>query len=237
MRARVVAPARTLRTSWPGRRCGRMSRPTRPSIWGLIARITTSAPSTASPLAATARIPWTATSCSRRSARGWLATICDGSTRWPRSTPAMIASAMTPEPTVAIVRCARGDMGRVCHAAEAGSGCREPSRTRCRRAAGGLGPAGGSAARPRSSSAARRRNRRNSLSPARPTHSGQSWAQPSRSVRSRVSWCVPHQRQSKAARKDTISGGARRPGQAGLRASIAARAAARSVYQVASIWM
>ena len=54
---------------------------------------------------------------SRRSARGWQATIWSGSTRLPRSRPAMIASAMTPEPTVAIVRPASEDMGGgVCHA-------------------------------------------------------------------------------------------------------------------------
>ena len=35
--AAVVAPASTLSTSWPRRRCGPISRPTLPSIWGLIA--------------------------------------------------------------------------------------------------------------------------------------------------------------------------------------------------------
>ena len=37
-------------------------------------------------------------------ARGWLATIWSGATSSPRRRPAIIASAMTPEPTVAIVR-------------------------------------------------------------------------------------------------------------------------------------
>ena len=53
---------------------------------------------------ATARMPYSRSSSSRRSARGWLATICAGSTISPRSRPAIIASAITPEPTVAIVR-------------------------------------------------------------------------------------------------------------------------------------
>ena len=57
MRAAVVAPAMTDRTSWPSRSCGPISRPTRASIWGLIARRTTSAPSTASVFEAVVRIP------------------------------------------------------------------------------------------------------------------------------------------------------------------------------------
>ena len=48
VRAVVVAPARTLRTSWPRARCGPISRPTLASIWGLMPSRMTSAPSTAS---------------------------------------------------------------------------------------------------------------------------------------------------------------------------------------------
>ncbi len=107
----VVGPASTETTSWPVRRCGPISRPTRASICGLTARMTTSAPSTASRLEATTRIPCVSASAVRRSARGWLATTCPGSTRLPRNSPAIMASAMTPEPTVAMVRLERGDIG------------------------------------------------------------------------------------------------------------------------------
>ena len=51
-------PASTDSTSWPCRSCGPISRPTRASIWGLTARMMTSAPATASTFEATARIPW-----------------------------------------------------------------------------------------------------------------------------------------------------------------------------------
>ena len=112
VRAAVVAPARTLSTSWPRRRCGPISRPTLASIWGLIPNRMTSAPSTASVFEATVRMPYSRSRCSRRSGRGWLATTWPGSTSLPRSMPAIIASAMTPEPTVAIVDVARGDIGR-----------------------------------------------------------------------------------------------------------------------------
>ncbi len=61
-------------------------------------------------------------------------------------------------------------------------------------------PVGRPAARPRSSRAVLSRNRRKPLSPARPTQSGQSWAQPSRSSGPRVVQRVPHHRQSNAAR-------------------------------------
>ena len=114
--------SRSGRSSWhpPGRsgRAGRdagaaRSRARRgPSIWGLIPNRMTSAPSTASTLSATVRMPYSRARCSRRSGRGWLATTWPGSTSSPRSSPAIIASAITPEPTVAIVAFERGDIGR-----------------------------------------------------------------------------------------------------------------------------
>ncbi len=58
MRAAVVAPAMTERTSWPLFSFGPISRPTRASIWGLIARRITSAPATASAFEAVVRIPY-----------------------------------------------------------------------------------------------------------------------------------------------------------------------------------
>ena len=57
-------------------------------------------------------MPYSRSRCSRRSGAGWLATTCAGSTSWPRSRPAIIASAITPEPTVAIVDLAKGDIAR-----------------------------------------------------------------------------------------------------------------------------
>src|SRR6266480_3215622 len=67
-----------------------------------MAKRTTSAPSTASTLPATTRMPYSRARWSRRSARGWLAMTWLGSTSALRSRPATIASAMTPEPTVAV---------------------------------------------------------------------------------------------------------------------------------------
>ena len=122
VRAAVVAPAMTDRTSCPRRRWGPISRPTRPSIWGLMANSTTSAPSIAATLSETTRMPYSRSRWSRRSARGWLATTWLASTSSPRSRPAIIASAMTPEPTVAIVRFARGTIGGVSHGAVAALG-------------------------------------------------------------------------------------------------------------------
>ena len=128
MRAGVLGIARTT-WSWPsvadegvGRRAredrqhelaaaqarARSRLPTRASICGLTARMTTSAAATASTFEATVPMPCAAASASRRSARGWLATSWDGVTRLPRSRPTIIASAMTPEPTVAIVRFVEG---------------------------------------------------------------------------------------------------------------------------------
>ncbi len=63
-------------------------------------------------------------------------------------------------------------------------------------------------AAPRSVSAWRNRNRRNPLSPALPTQSGQSCAQPSRSSGPRQVCAAPHHRQSNVARNGT---GSRRP--------------------------
>src|SRR6476646_5719149 len=116
MSALVVAPARTLRTTWPRTSDGPISRPTFASIWGLIPRSTTSAPSIAPRLSPTTRLPYSARSWSRRSARGWLATIWLGATSSPRRRPAIIASAITPDPIVAIVRSLSGVTAGVLHA-------------------------------------------------------------------------------------------------------------------------
>ena len=89
----------------------RSSRPTRTSICGLIARTTTSALATAVALSSTVLMPYLLTSSFRRSARGWLATIWSAVTCSPRSSPAIIASAMTPDPTVAM-RLPLSDMRR-----------------------------------------------------------------------------------------------------------------------------
>ena len=68
---------------------------------------------------------------SRRSARGWLATIWRASTSSARSSPPIIASAIMPVPTVAIVRC--GERG---HGAEHSIGSPFAGRVRpARRAA------------------------------------------------------------------------------------------------------
>ncbi len=106
----VVGPASTDNTTWPSRRCGPISRPTRASVCGLTASRMRSASAIASAFEATTRMPSVLSRAARRSARGWLATTCPGSTRPPRSRPAIIASAMTPEPTHAMVRFARGDI-------------------------------------------------------------------------------------------------------------------------------
>ena len=100
---------------------GPISRPTRASIWGLTARMMTSAPATASMFEATVRIPWAAASASRRSAAGGWPRPGTAETRLPRSRPTIMASAMTPEPTVAIVRFSRGDI-----APEDSTGSRPP---------------------------------------------------------------------------------------------------------------
>src|SRR5260221_6263439 len=67
-----------------------------------------SASRTASALEATVPIPCAAASASRRSARGWLATSWPAVTSFPRRSPEMIPSAMTPEPMVATTRWASG---------------------------------------------------------------------------------------------------------------------------------
>ena len=61
--AAVVAPAMTDRTSWPSRRLGPISRPTLASIWGLMARTTTSAPAIASMFEAVTRMPYWRSRC------------------------------------------------------------------------------------------------------------------------------------------------------------------------------
>ena len=68
----------------------------------------TSAPPTASMFEATTRMPCAASSAARRSARGWLATTWDGRHQVAAEQAAIIASAITPEPTVAIVRFVEG---------------------------------------------------------------------------------------------------------------------------------
>ena len=65
---------------------------------------------------------------------GWLATIWSGWTRSPRRIPAIIASAITPEPTVAIVAFARGDIARSIAVRDGRSGpVRRPAATLSRR--------------------------------------------------------------------------------------------------------
>ena len=56
------------------------------------------------------RTPYWRASSSRRSWRGSLPMIWRGPTSLPRSSPAMMDSAMTPEPIVATVRFESGDM-------------------------------------------------------------------------------------------------------------------------------
>ena len=118
-------------TSCPRRRHGRSSRPTRTSICGLMPRRITSASSAASVLLADrsdavlalellaafgARMAGDHLRAARRSR--------------PRSSPAIIASAMTPEPTVAIVLpCERGILAD--HGASIGA--RQPATARPRR--------------------------------------------------------------------------------------------------------
>src|SRR4051812_39582125 len=97
----------------------------------------TSAPSTASTFEATVRTPYSRSRVSRRSGRGWLATTWLGSTRAPRSMPAIIASAMTPEPTVAIVDFARGDIARSIAARSCRSGGLGRAAASARLVAGG----------------------------------------------------------------------------------------------------
>ena len=73
------------------------------------------------------------------------------------------------------------------------------------------------AAADRSVKAWRRRKRRNPLSPALPTQSGQSCAQPSRSSGDRTVWAVPHHRHENDARNGKVSrpgpGSSRRAGR------------------------
>ena len=104
-----VAPAMMLISSCPSRSAGASSRPTFASICGLIPSTTTSALRTASTFDSTAWTPCSRRRYSRRSSRGWLAMICSGPTSSPFSRPAIIASAMTPDPTVAMVQ-SRSDM-------------------------------------------------------------------------------------------------------------------------------
>ena len=90
----------------------RSSRPTRASICGLIAeQDDVGALDGARVRRRPSGSPCCRSRASRRSARGCVATIWSGATRLPRSRPAMIASAITPEPTVAILRSASDDMG------------------------------------------------------------------------------------------------------------------------------
>ncbi len=169
----VVAPAITLRTSWPGARCGPISRPTLASICGLTVSRTTSAPATASTLLAVTRMPWAAASCSRRSGRGWLAITWDGATSWPRMRPAIMDSAMTPVPTVARVRSARGDMGgsvshRLATSGGRRPGGREGAADRCRRGRDLTGPGPSCRPAPGRRTPRDRRSRPGSRSPRSP---------------------------------------------------------------------
>ena len=90
-------------TSCSGRSTGASSLPTDLSIWGLMPSTMMSAACAASVFDATVRMPSARARCSRRSARGWLATMRSGAI-WPlSSSPESIDSAITPVPTVAIV--------------------------------------------------------------------------------------------------------------------------------------
>jgi len=92
------------------------------SVCGLTESRITSAPAAASRFEATIRTPYWLVNSSRRSGRGSLPTIWPGPTSLPRSSPAMIDSAITPEPIVATVRFESGDMRRSIGVAGAGEG-------------------------------------------------------------------------------------------------------------------
>ena len=111
MSAAVVAPARIESTSWPARRCGPVSRHAAEHL-GLDREqddvrafdgFVVARPTRIAVLARQLLAPF-----GPRMARDDLV----GLDELPRSSPAIIASAMTPEPTVAIVRCAQGAIAR-----------------------------------------------------------------------------------------------------------------------------
>ena len=122
VRTLVVGPASTDRTSWPAPQAGPISRPDPREHLGLDREdddVGARRPPRRCdrPCGCRGRPP----SASRRSAAGGSRRPARP-TRLPRSSPAIIASAMTPEPTVAIVRFARVDIAPEDSTGSAGSG-------------------------------------------------------------------------------------------------------------------
>ena len=150
------------------------------------------------------------------------------STRLPRSRPAIIASAMTPEPTVAIVRFARGDIapedstgfgavsGGAGQPASAASEREEPAGRRAARCPGS--PPGASAASTTPGSChvhgdARRAGRRPGPGAARSTPGGRRAGAGSRSEAAATSRPAPRTRPSRNAATTASAPGSPAPGR------------------------